>query len=123
MGHFSTEIIDYQFTGAQLDKANSKLYFSDRWTATEDGPLDSFRISHQLISPEWDNVAQLDLPLVHEGKPRQFYIDVAGVAARSYRLMVILYNKNTGERLPWIDNDDEIPFMLTLAEIEITDEN
>ena len=117
LGHFSTEIIDYQFTGAQLDEASSKLYFSDQWTATEDESLDNLRISHQLISPEWDNVAQLDLPLVHQGKPRQFYINVNGVPAGSYRLMAILYDKNSGERVTWIDNDNAVPELLVLEEI------
>ncbi len=120
---FRSENLDYFLYGVKLGEVDSRLYFSDMWRDRVASTLDNLRLSHQLIGPERDNVAQLDLPLVHEGKPRQFYIDVAGVAAGSYRLMVILYNKNTGKRLPWIDNDGELPYMLTLAEVEIPDEN
>ncbi len=55
-----------------------------------------------------------------KAKPRRFSIDVAGVPAGSYRLMAILYDRATGERVTWIDNDGELPYMLTLAEIVIS---
>ena len=96
-----------------------EIVFSYSWLSQVGASLYNYHISHQLISTDWDNVAQLDLPLAHEGKPRRFSIDVAGVPAGSYRLMAILYDKETGERVGWIDNDSVLPDMLTLAEINI----
>ena len=118
-----SELVDYRYFGSKVDAEESKLLFIDAWSAQADVELDNYLMSYQLISPDWDNVAQLDLPLVREGVARRFSIDVAGVPAGSYRLMAILYDKATGERVTWIDNDGELPYMLTLAEIEIRDED
>ena len=76
-------------------------------------------MSFQLLSLDWDNVAQLDLPLVHEGVQRRFSIDVTDVDPGDYRLVVILYNGQTGERSVWHDNPGLSPELLTLAEIVI----
>ena len=115
-----TDLIDYRYYGAIVDKANSKIQFSDEWSGRIGIESETFMMSYQVVSQDWENVAQLDLPLVHEGKPRRFSIDVAGVPAGSYRLMAILYDRATGERVTWIDNDGELPYMLTLAEIVIS---
>ena len=115
-----TELIDYRYYGAIVDKSNSKIQFSDEWSGRVGIESETFMMSYQVISQDWENVAQLDLPLVHEGKPRRFSIDVAGVPAGSYRLMAILYDKATGERVKWIDNESDPPDMLSLAEIVIS---
>ncbi len=112
-----TELIDYQYYGAIVDRANSKIQFYDEWSGRIGREVETLLMSYQVISQDRENVAQLDLPLVHEGKPRRFSIDVAGVPAGSYRLMAILYDKATGVRLPWIDNESDPPVMLPLAEI------
>ena len=119
LANYENALFDYHFYGAQLDANGSKVLFTDEWTANVDELPDNSRISYQLISSDWENVAQMDLPLVHEGKPRRFSIDVAGVPAGSYRLMAILYDKATGIRSPWIDNESDPPYMLLLAEIVI----
>ena len=118
-----TELIDYRYYGAIVDKAYSKIQFSDEWSGRDGREVETFMMSYQLISSDWENVAQLDLPLVHEGIPRRFSIDISGVPAGAYRLITILYDKVTGERITWIDNDGELPYMLALAEIEIPDED
>ena len=114
-----TDIIDYQFYGAALHAADSKLYFSDQWTARTNDDLNDFQMSYQLISADWNNVAQLDLPLVHEGQPRLFSIDIGSVPPGQYRLMAILYDKHSGQRQNWLNNTGDLPTMLTLTEMII----
>ena len=114
-----TAAIDYQFYGAALDTANSKLYFNDQWTARTNDDLSGLQMSYQLISADWNKSAQLDLPLAHEGQLRQFSIDISNVPTGQYRLMAILYDKDSGERQNWLNNADDLPAMLTLTEIAI----
>ena len=116
---YQTDIIDYQFYGAALDTAESKLYFNDQWTAKADDDLSNYKMSYQLITSDWNNVAQLDLPLVHEGKLRQFSIDIANVPAGAYHLMAIVYDKDSGERQDWSNNTGGLSNMLTLTKIVI----
>ena len=100
-----------------LDAAEYRLYFSDAWTEALPFQPQDYQMSYQLISPESEKVAQLDLPLVDPGEPRIFYIDVADVPAGVYRLMAILYDRHTGERIDWLDNQSFSPDMLALAEV------
>ena len=114
-----TTTLDYQFYGADLHAADSKLYFSDQWNARTDDDLSDFQMSYQLISADWNNVAQLDLPLVHEGQPRLFSIDISNVPPGHYRLMAILYDKHTGQRQNWLNSEGVLPAMLNLTDIDI----
>ena len=114
-----TVTLDYQFYGAALHAADSKLYFSDQWNARTDADLSDFQMSYQLISADWNKAAQLDLPLVHEGQPRLFSIDISDVPPGHYRLMAILYDKHSGQRQNWLNSDDDPPAMLNLTDINI----
>ena len=114
-----TDLIDYRFYDLQVDHANKVIQFIDAWDSLAELPLDSYKMSYQLTSSDWDNVAQLDLPLVHEDEARRFSIDISEVPAGSYRLMTILYNVQTNERLEWEGNDGTNSAMLSLGEIEI----
>ena len=117
---YQTDVIDYQFYGAELDTAHSKLYFNDQWAArAENDVLENYKMSYQLISADWNNPAQLDLPLVHEGKLRLFSIDITDVPAGSYRLMAILYDVQSGKQQNWLNSTGDLPGMLTLTEIDI----
>ncbi|MCY3781587.1 MAG: glycosyltransferase family 39 protein [Chloroflexi bacterium] len=109
--------INLQFYNARLSANGSRLYFVDSWSAAAQFSRDNFGLSYQLITTDWGNVAQLDLPLVHEGALRRFFINVDGVPPGSYRLMIILYDKQTGERIHWIDNPGDLPSMMELTEV------
>ena len=115
---YQTANIDYAFYGAVLDSAAAKLVFSDRWTARDAGELADYKLSHQLLTAEWDKVAQLDLHLAHPGQPRQLSIDLADVPAGTYRLMAILYDEQSGTKAAWLNASDPAD-MLTLTEITI----
>ena len=112
-------LIDHHFYTAELRDEGSELYFAEAWYALADFPRDNFAMSYQLISADWDNVAQLDLPFVHEGRMHRFYIDISDVSPGAYRLMAIVYDKRTGERVNWIDNSGDMPQLLNLKEIVI----
>ena len=119
LASYQTAAIDYQFYGAALDAAHSKLLFSDQWTARTDDDLDNYKMSYQLITSDWNNLAQLDLPLVRPGELRQFSIDISNVPPGTHRLMAILYDKRTGERQNWLNSAEDLPTMLTLTDIII----
>ncbi len=116
-----TELINYRFYGLQLDNSDKVIRFVDAWNALAEIPLDSYKMSYQLISKDWANVTQLELPLVHESVLRQFAIDISDVNAGSYQLMAIVYNAQTNTRLEWLDVDSNRSAMLHLGEIEIPD--
>lgn len=110
-------LIDYQFYGLDLDE--NAVRFIDSWSARADFDDAQYNLSYQLIDKDWNNAAQVDLPLVHEGKLRQFSIGASDLPAGAYRLMLILYNKQTGETLEWLDNPGFVPGMIELSEIVI----
>lgn len=119
MMNSATDLIAYDFFGATVNSTGDKALFVDRWTAQADFPAEEYSLSHQLIGANWEKVSQLDLPLVNEGELRQFSIDVADAPSGKYRLVAILYDRDSGERFDWIDNPSQPPYMLTLAEVEI----
>ena len=114
-----TSAIDYQFYGAALHAADSKLYFSDQWAARTNDDLSDFQMSYQLISSDWNKAAQLDLPLVHEDQLRLFSINISDVPPGHYRLMAILYDKHSGQRQNWLNREGDLTDMLTLTDIDI----
>ena len=112
-----SSILDYNLFAAKLD--GTALFFVDRWKRSQLFEASEYRMSYQLISEDWENVAQLDIPLVNESRLRQFSIDISNVAAGTYKFMAILYDTSTGYRQKWIGNDGYIPEMQMLAEIII----
>ena len=110
-------MLEYELYGLKADDSEKKVHFVDRWASRNDFAVENYQISHQLINDDWEMVAQLDAPLVHEEKLRQFWIDVSDVPPGNYRLMAVLYNAQTGERVKWIDNPGYVPEMLELGEI------
>lgn len=115
----STNLIDYAFYGVVVDMDNESVLLAEEWRPKQEFKPERYNLSYQLISTDWVNVAQLDIPLVDEGNLRQFYIDVSGAPAGQYRLMAILYDNQTGERFDWIGNPSQPPFMLALADLKI----
>ena len=114
-----TDLVAYEIHGLSVDLDEQKLYFIDRWASRNDFAVENYKISHQLINDDWEMVAQLDVPLVHEEKLRRFWIDVSEVPPGNYRLMAILYNAQSDERVKWIDNPGYVPEMLSLGEIKL----
>ena len=115
------ELISLKFYTSSLDNDGDALFFVDEWSALgAPGVLNDFSTSYQLLNDDWENKAQVDLPFVHEGTYRRFSIDLSRVPAGSYRLMAVAYNRNTGERLDWINHTGHPRNMLLLDEIAIS---
>ena len=114
-----TDQINYQLFGAEYDETGDIIVLADAWKPRGKAFIDDYQMSYQLISPDWRNVAQLDLPLVHNDTPRRFSIDVSHVSTGSYRLMAVLYDAQTGERVVWTENSSDLPDMLFLTDIEL----
>ena len=115
-----TEILHYQFVDTALSmREGARLFIVDQWTAASDFIAGDYNLSYQLLTDDWDNVAQLDLPLDDSDQLRMYYIDVSHVDPGNYRLMLILYHAQTGERAAWLGKLDSVSNMLQLSEIEI----
>jgi len=109
----------FEFYGAKLAADGSRLYFANKWTHPSHDSLAPLIISHQLISEDWENVAQLDHPLVPLDELRQFFIDVSDVPPGRYRLMAIVYDRDTGKTLDWQEDTGGPSSMLVLQEVII----
>ena len=116
---FGSALIDYEFYGSTMSTGGESIVFVDSWSSRDGLEVPYYRFSHQLINDDWEKVAQVDVPLVHEGSLRRFWIDIADVAPDTYSLMAILYDSRTGVRQMWLDNDGYIPEMLKLADIVV----
>ena len=114
------EALRYDFYGAELSEDGSRLFFASSWKSRNADMIDQINISHQLLSSDWRNVAQLDSQLKQEDQVNQAAIDVSEVPPGQYRLMLILYHKSAGDRLAWEDNPGYVPEMLELDSITIT---
>ena len=114
---YQTGFINYDFFGVKLDATAAR--FIDRWIAKTEFDQAQFSMSYQLLDEGWNNVAQLDLPLVHEGKFRQFSVGIADVPAGVYRLVAVMYDNQTGETSAWADNPGSAPGIIELSEIVI----
>ena len=115
----SNRLIDYRFYGSQHEKGESRILVIDEWNSRYKIASDSYSLSYQLMTEARAKVAQLDLPLAHEGKPRQFSIDITGVPAGTYKLFAILYNWTSKEQVDWIGNEGFITHILPLASVAV----
>ena len=114
---FATDAGAYQHFGAVHDDA--RLLFASQWQPATDAQPDAHNISFQLLDADWRSHAQIDLPVASLIDMRQPYFDLADLPAGDYRLMAVVYDARTGERLAWQNNADWIPEMQQLAEIAI----
>ncbi len=117
LASYLTDPLGYELYGLSFSAEGEQIWFVDRWASRNDFAVENYQISHQLLNDDWQMVVQLDVPLVHEDKLRRFWIDVSDVPPGTYRLMAIIYNAQTGERVPWIDNPGYVPEMLELGEV------
>lgn len=114
-------LISLQFYTSLQDNSGDALFFVDEWSALDaQSDLNDFSMSYQLLNADWENKAQVDLPFVHESQYRRFSIDLSNAPAGNYRLMAIVYNRETGARLDWINNSGYPKNMLLLDEIAIS---
>lgn len=116
---FATAAGAIQHYGAVQEDA--KLLFAGLWQPASDAPSDALNVSFQLLDGDWHNHAQIDLPVSSLFEMRQFHFNLSELPAGDYRLMVVVYDAQTGEKQTWRGNEGWIPEMQLLAELEITD--
>ena len=112
-------LLDYSLYALQTDPDESAVSFVGQWRPRTEFAIDDYRLSHQIINEDWERVAQLDVPLVHEGELIRFSIDLQDVPPGAYRLVLILYDARTGERQAWLENPGFVPEMLEIGEFAL----
>ncbi|MDE2650315.1 MAG: hypothetical protein OXI62_06310, partial [Chloroflexota bacterium] len=102
-----------------------KLLFTSAWQPAITADPDTHNISFQLLDAHWRNHGQIDLPTSSLSEMRQLIFELSDLPAGDYRLMVVVYDAQTGERQVWQANEDWIPEMQQLAEmiVSVRDDN
>ena len=81
------------------------------WEAAAGDWLDPYTVSLQIITSDWRNVRQIDRRLYDNWLPWDalllpwdvIELSTEGLPPGDYRLMFILYNRNTGEKVSGLD--------------------
>ena len=120
---FATDAGDYLHYGAHYE--GGKLLFTSAWQPAITADPDTHNISFQLLDADWRNHGQIDLPTSSLSEMRQLIFELSDLPAGDYRLMVVVYDAQTGERQVWQANEDWIPEMQQLAEmiVSVRDDN
>jgi len=116
---YTNDALDYEFDRTFIDTTEKRLLFVDRWTTRAEELPDSLLFSYQLLTPDWDNVSQLDIPLVNDGRYKTYALDIDGLPAGTYRLVGILYDSVTGDKYDWSTDGTDLGNLLTLTEVVI----
>ena len=108
---------------ALLSDDQSTLTIVGNWEVAEDFPETTYNISYQVITSDWQNVAQVD-EFVLTGKPRwtQVTLPIDELDAGDYRVMIVIYHWQNGEKLTGLVNPSgEEGTLITVDTFTITD--
>ena len=73
------------------------------WEAADEGLLDEYNVSMQIITLDWQNVRQEDRHLYELPPWDVIELSTADLSPGDYRLAVILYHRDTGEKVSGAD--------------------
>ena len=73
------------------------------WEVTDESLLDEYNVSVQIITPDWQNVRQEDRHLYEMPPWDVIELSTEGLPPGDYRLMMILYHRDTGEKVSGVD--------------------
>ena len=73
------------------------------WEVVDEGLLDEYNVSMQIITPDWRNVRQADRHLYELPPWDVTDLPTEGLPSGDYRLMMILYQRDTGEKVSGTD--------------------
>ncbi len=106
---------------ARYDAAGQRIAALTWWEIPDDEMLDLYNVSLQIITPDWQNLRQVDRHLYRRMVPWSVIeLSTAGLPEGEYRLMLILYSRETGERVGATDlSSGESGFMLPLLSFNI----
>ena len=119
LSEYSTEKVIFRFIGAYVDIDRRRLVVSYSWVASAAIEEEQYAVSLQLINGEWENVAQVDIPLVYPDSPQTYFIDTDMLSSGRHRLVAIIYDRFTGERLAWFDNQGFVAELQELSDVDI----
>ena len=102
--------IEYDNNIKTIDRAARYVPESDLvqiltwWGVADEGLLDEYNVSLQIITPDWQNVRQVDRHLYDDLLPwNVIELPTEGLPPGDYRLMMILYHRDTGEKVSGLD--------------------
>ena len=73
------------------------------WEAADEGLLNKYNVSMQIITSDWRNVRQEDRHLYELPPWDVIDLSTEGLPPGDYRLMMILYHRDTGEKISGAD--------------------
>ena len=73
------------------------------WEVADEGLLDEYNVSLQITTPDWQNVRQEDRHLYELPPWDVIELSTEGLSPGDYRLMMILYHRDTGEKVSGLD--------------------
>ncbi|MCY4536662.1 MAG: glycosyltransferase family 39 protein [Chloroflexi bacterium] len=89
---------------AQLDPELQRIRALTWWDVPDDALLNQFNISLQIINSDWQNIRQTDRHLYDNMVPWSVSeLSTADLPPDDYRLMLIMYNRENGSKVPGVD--------------------
>lgn len=86
------------------DPENERVQIVTGWEVVDERQLDEYNISFQILTGDWQKMSQLDEHLYNDIlKWHELEMSTAQLPPGNYRLVVILYDRYTGEKVPGID--------------------
>ena len=102
--------IEYDNNIKAIDRAARYVPKSDLvqiltgWEVADEQLLVEYNVSMQIITPDWRNVRQVDRHLYDDLLPwNVIELSTTGLLPGDYRLMMILYHRDTGEKVSGLD--------------------
>ncbi len=111
-------VVDY---AAHYDASAERIQALIWWEVPVEDMLKEYNLSLQIVTPDWQNVRQIDRHLNDRVLPwRVIELSAAELPAGEYRLMLVLYHRDTGETIAGFDSlGSESSDIIPLLTIEI----
>lgn len=88
----------------EYDASSDTVHVVTGWEVADERLLDEYNVSIQIVTPDWQNVGQTDRHL-YDDILKWYRADLAvdDLPAGDYRVMAILYDRETGEKVNGTD--------------------
>lgn len=106
---------------ATYHEESQSVHVLTGWQVANEQLLYEYNVSLQIVTPDWQNVGQTDRHL-HDDLLKWYVTDlpVADLPSGDYRVMVIVYGRDTGEKVTGTDlNTGETGTILPIASFTI----
>lgn len=97
--HYDNGIKIVDHFGA-YDPDSDRVQVVTGWEVADEGQLDKYNISFQILTGDWQKMSQIDEHLYHDIlKWHELEMSTAQLPPGNYRLVVILYDRYSGEKV------------------------